>query len=321
MISTAFDVTAITKALSEALSYITEQVFGESNLRPVEPMKWIAENGVQAKLVQRYESVNTDLKNLPELKAWAKKTAGELNAILAEHGFSIRLEPWQEDPHHFGVVAIYDITIEWLVTGQTINEDTGERHWLPKSHKPAFRLPAGDAELEFFRIGGEVVVKIPGKVDGDFLCLTLADRQLTQFDLLERVEQLRGQMGSANQIFEFGGAVLPNIVFDTGTEGLDISWLVGLWTEDAAGDSWEITQAKMQAKFAMGAKGARAKVAVAIGLERSFTMVVRPKPDYIADNDLVIWMERDSVSSEPFFVAYVPSAEFADHTVELNEID
>ena len=238
---------------------------------------------------------------------------------MAEHGFSIRLDPWEESPNKFGVVAIYDITIEWLVTGLTINIGTGDKYWLPRSHKPAFRLPADEAQLEFYRIGGEVVVKIPGKNQGDYLCLTYADRILEQFDLLERVEQLRSQMGRTNRIFDFGGVVLPNIVFDTGSDGLDISWLIGLITMDAAGDPWVVVQAKMQAKFAMGPKGARAKVAVAIAMTRECVMT--PKPDYVADHNLIIWMERDSFPNEPFFVAYVLAAEFADHTVDLKEID
>lgn len=321
MKSVAFDVTALTKALNEAVGFITDLVFAESGLKPIEPMKWVAHNGMQNMLVRKYQAVSADLKNLPELQAWAKKTAEELNKILEEHHFSIRLDPWQESRDRFGVVAIYDITIEWLVTGQTDIPNTHDKYWLPVSNKPAFRLAADDAQLQFFRIDGNVVLKIPGKVKGDFLCLTIADRPLEDFELLGKAERLRARMARAVQIDDFAGAVLPNIVFDTGTEGIDISWLVGLETTDAFGGSWEVIQAKMQAKFAMGPKGARARVAVAIGMRFLSIVMEPPKRDYIADHDLVIWMERDGVSSEPFFVTYVPKDEFADHTVGLDEID
>jgi len=313
MISTAFGVSAMTKALEEAIAYITKQVFEESGLMPSGPMQWVPLNEKQSKLMQRYRAVSADLSNLSELKAWAETTAEELNQILAEHDFSMRMEPWQEDPNHFGVVVIYDIRIKWLVTGPTADGHTGTEFHLPESNKPAFWLSEEEADLSFFRVDRKIIVKIPVEREGDYLCLTRADKPLAQFDLLAEVERLRNEMNKSLPVFDYDGVVLPNIVFDTGPDGIDISWLVGLKTEDAVGNPREVVQAKMQAKFTMGPKGARPMCST-VSLDAI-------RPDYVADHNLLVWIERDGVLSEPLFVAYVSTDEFAHHTIGLDKMD
>lgn len=313
----AFDVTALTKALLEAESFITVLVQKETGLVPKGRMKWTAVNDTQIQLMRRFEAVEKDLSQMPELKAWAKETAEELNAILAEHGFSIRLEPWEKSSDKFGVVAIYDITIEWPVEGK-VADDEGEPYRIQSNGKPAFRLDGERNQIEFHKVNGRIVVKIPGKKAGDCLCFAKAEKPLEQFALLQETEGLRRAMSRSTRVYDFEGLIMPNIVFDT-KDSLKIDWLIGLFVTDAAGDNWYVTQAKMQAKFALGRKGARAKVAVAIGMTRE--CFVMPKPDYIADHDLIIWMEREGVESEPYFVAYVERKDFADHQVELDEIN
>lgn len=314
----AFDVTAITKALLEAEAFITAKVKSETGMVPKGRMQWVATNENQVQLMRRFQAVQKDLPRLPELQAWAKETAEELNAILEEHGFSIRLDPWQKSPDKFGVVAIYDITIEWLVEGAVTNS-AKEPYIIPGNGKPAFRLDGEKNEIWFYELKDRVVIKIPGKRRGDFLCLTKASGALEQFTLLKEVESLRKQMTIDELVMSYGGAVLPNIVFDT-KDTLKIDWLIGLHATDAAGSPWVVKQAKMQAKFALGRKGARGKVAVALQFERMAISMHTPPPDYVVNHDVIIWMERDGVS-EPYFVAYVTMNDFADHQVELNEID
>lgn len=314
----AFDVTAITKALVEAEKFITALVVKETGMEPKdEPMVWRPVNGTQVQLMRRFDMVRSDLAGLPELQAWAKDTAEELNAILELKGFSIRLEHWEKSPDKFGVVAIYDITIEWLEEGAVADEDTGQAYIL-SGNKPAFRLDSTGAGVRFYKVGGRIIAKIPGKKSGDYLCITKTERDLDQFELLGLAETLRLAMTDRTSVYDFGGIVMPNIVFDVQP---DISWLIGLNSLDFAGSPWVVTQAKMQAKFAMGRLGAHAKVAVALGFERCVMVPEPKKPDYIVDHDVVIWMERDNVGSVPFFVAYVTKDEFADHQVELTEID
>ena len=313
---TAFDVTALTKALVEVEGFITALVEEDTGLKPAGKLQWTAVNPQQMELVRRFEAVSADLPHLPELQAWARETAEHLNEILEEHGFSIRLVPWAKSPNRFGVVAIYDISIEWLQEGAVANKE-GVPYTIPSNGRPAFRLDMLANRLRFYRVKGRTIVKIPGQKAGDWLCLTSTDRPLEQFHLLREVESLRRAMVPETSIYDFGGAVLPNVIFDTGT-GLNIEWLIGLYLTDAAGDDWTIIQARMQAKFAFGRKGARAKVGVGVGVTRIGGSL--PMPDYVVDHDVIFWMERDGVPSEPFFVAYVERREFADHQVELSEL-
>ena len=321
-VAAAFDVYALSKALREALAEIVTRIESQTKQKIISEICWTAINDDQNSLIGYYEIIDDEeFTTLDELQAWVRDTAEELNEILAEHGFSIRLEAWQKSPGRFGVVAIYDITIEWWVTGETTDDD-GESYEF--DGRPFFHLPDPEAGLEFYEVNGRVIVKIPGKRDGDYLCLTLADRQYEQFELIAEAKRLRALAVPPNRSYEYGGVVMPNVLFDSEQDNpIDISWLIGLQAnltiEDGTVRSWIVKQAKMQAKFAMGPKGARAKVAVALGLECLGISI--PVPDYIANHDLLVWMERDGVETAPFFVIYVPKESFADHTVDLSEID
>ncbi|KXK10408.1 MAG: hypothetical protein UZ22_OP11002000800, partial [Microgenomates bacterium OLB23] len=257
-----------------------------------------------------------ELAKLPELEAWAKDTAEELNAILEEHGFSIRLTAWQKAPGKFGVVALYDITLKWLVEGET------ESEWgMPYEHdgKPFFRLPLYEAELGFYETTDAVVGMIPAK-NGDVMCFTRAPKPLEQFELLAEAERWHTMLMNHSLLIvgKYNGLRFPNILYNSEKDGpIDISWLCGLHTTDATDQGWRVAEALMQAMFAVGPKGARAKVAVAVAME-SFS--IGGPTDYVADHDLLIWLKRPNLDL-PYFVAYVPKEAFADHTVGLEEID
>lgn len=310
---TAFDVYALTKAFLEADEWIARLIKEELGMEPVGPVQWVPENDGQRQLVRYFEYTRDEVDKLPELNAWARTTAEELNQILAEHGFSIQLESWQPSPDRFGVVAIYDITINWLEEGSITDDDGNERR-LPNG-RPAFRLGDG-AEVEFYRTrNGQVVVRIPGEDTNDAVYLTKADQPLEQFELLAEAEQLSRETARARYTNDFGGILMPNVLMDVKPEIAE--WLVGFSGTDAAGSPWTVMQALMQVKFALGPKGARAKVAVAIEFSRSVAR--EPGPDYVVDHDILVWMERPDLST-PFFAAYVPMSEFADHQVGLDEI-
>jgi hypothetical protein len=332
----AFDINAISKALKEVEVFIIKML-AERGLTPVSKPQWVAipGNEEQGKFTQRFEAVAADLSEFEELEAWARWTAEECNAILEKHGFSIRLEPWADDGCHFGVVAIYDLSIIWLVKGATNTEKDGSGDNYELSNgKPAFRLPADKAQIAFYKlVDGRTIVSIPGKREGDRLCLVKTDKEVRDFELLETVEAYRRQIAgtdlfegetAAEYCHDYGGLIAPNIVFDTGEDGWSIEWLVGLAIRIKLGDDipdevWEVAQAKAQAKFAMGPKGARARVAVSVGMR--MTAVWEPKPDYVVDHDVVLWMERASISTGPLFVVCVIMDDYADHTVGLEEID
>ena len=310
----AFDVYALSKAFIEADSFIASLILKETGMVATGPVEWHPENEGQRKLVRYFETTRGEVGLLPELNAWARTTAEELNVILREHGFSIQLEAWEPSPDRFGVVAIYDITILWVQEGKTTDDEGNERR-LPND-KPAFRLDGEGAELEFFQLrNGQVVIRIPGEGTEDTVYLTRADRPLEQFELLEEAERLSQETSKGEHCWEYGGVLMPNVLMDVKPEISE--WLVGFTGTDAAGSAWTVMQALMQIKFALGPKGARAKVAVAIAA-KSFCISF-PDPDYVVNHDLVIWMERPSLST-PFFAAFVSKDEFADHQVGLDEI-
>lgn len=312
MNTTAFDVITLVKALKEAESFIAQILREEASLEGLRRLQWQPINDKQTQFMQRFDRVWPELARFPELQAWARWTAEEINQILADHGFSIRLDPWQNDRIRFGVAAIYDLTVKWLVKGRE-TDSVGQPYRI--NERPAYRLPAEEAQVQFINLGDAPVIRIPGQNAGDYVCITRADERLDGFRLLTEVERLRREVAHAWLINKWGGVVLPNVLFDT---EVDVSWLVGLHTSDETRTPWAVEQAKMQAKFAMGPEGARANVAAAIAVKRG--AIELPKPDYVIDHDVVLWFEREGVAPEPLFSAYVPLNEFARRVVGLDEI-
>lgn len=329
-----FDVTTITKALSHALVTIEEKLDKEG-LVLTSPLQWQEQlsqpNPKQTEIIAYFKVVNPSLKNLPELKAWASNNVDKLNRILSEHGFSIKLRPWQ-GTNTFGVVAILDLTMKWLVRGDEFVY--GDKRYLIDD-KPAFRLDGKQNQISFSRVEGlnTPLVKIPTQTPGDFLCLVKAEsgpvKQFQIFDEIERLSRLSVPYGYYNS--PYSGVILPNIRVD---QQVDISWLIGLWTTDLnkvkpkgkdanhsyLPSDWTISQALMQAKFALGAEGARAKTAVAIAVTRTIMASADLKIDYIVNHDVYIWMTRFSMPEVPLFVAYVPKDEFSQTPVSLDSI-
>lgn len=317
MTAAAFDITTLVRALIEANDLIKQIIVEERGFIPEGDLEWHPVNQgqpghtEQVMFVQHFKPVNADLPNFGELKAWARWTAEECNKILTEHGFTIRLEAWPYDRQTFGVVAIYDLTIKWLVKG-SIKNDLGYPYLINK--RPAFHLGVSEAQISFYDVGrGQPLVRIPGQKSGDYVCLIKWIRPLTGFELLDEVERLRAHLRTRRTLYQWGGVILPNILLD---EEVDISWLKSLWTKDETGQIWWVSQAKMQAKFALGPEGARARVAAAMAVTREAVSI--PRPDYVVDDNIILWMERDSVTSVPLFSAYVPKDNFATQTVGLD---
>lgn len=73
----AFDVTALTKALTEASTFIAK-ILAEEGLNLQEEIRWqpvpttSPGHAEQILLMQRFQAVQRELHKFPELKAWAK---------------------------------------------------------------------------------------------------------------------------------------------------------------------------------------------------------------------------------------------------------
>ncbi len=284
--STAFGTLTIVKALESAEAFIGEI------------LTWNAVNPTQQKLMARFATIRSALPLIPTLQGWARKTAEELNQILVEHGFDIRLNTWPGDGNTFGVVAINDFTVEWLVVGQT-EEDWGDRE-ITINGKPAFRLK-NDAGVEFLQASrhDELVVKIPTKT-GDVVYITKYDRSLTGFEILDTIERLRATLIPAFRAY-YEGVNIPMVKLGL---HVDIGWLVGLWTQ-AGVDVWRIAQALQEVKFAMNQYGARVVEATAVA-------VMKGMPNYYTvDGPFLIWIERVGVPV-PLFMAHVTEENWMD---------
>lgn len=294
----AFDITTIVKALKEAETMIATIKHDEGELSD-DAIEWLGRNEAQAALVAKMPAVVKDLPKFGELQAWARWTAEEINAILKTHGFEIRLNPWPNDRRTFGVAAIYDLILKWLMKG----DNSFKIH-----DKPAFRLAASKAGVRFYD-AGSLLISIMTETD-DIVYIAPAKRTpSTVFELYEIIEHLRAKRTNARPVHRWGGLVLPNVCFD---QEVDLTWLIGL----AAGN-WSVSQAKMQAKFALGPKGARARVATAMSVTRTFG--VEKVEDYVVDHDFILWVEREGVKSTPLFSAFVSLDEFADREVDIDE--
>ena len=286
--STAFGTLTIVKALVEAEKFIRK---GE--------LTWNPGNVHQQELMSRFAAIRNALPLVPTLEGWARETAEELNQILAEHSFDIRLNPWPDDGNTFGVVAINDFTVLWRVVGQTV-EDWGSRRLITINGKPAFRLKY-DAGVEFLESDhlDEPVVKIPTET-GDVVYITKYSRSPDGFRLLESIEQLRGNLTPARRA-HYEGVNIPMVKLGL---HINIDWLVDLWTQ-AGVDTWRIAQALQEVKFAMNQFGARVKETTAVA-------VMRGMPNYYeVDGPFLIWIERAGVPV-PLFMAHVTEDNWMD---------
>lgn len=318
--ASAFDVTTLVKALHEASGFIARILKEEQGVTVIRPAGWQvdpqAPSGVQERqrgFLERFQAISGELNEFDELQAWARWEADELNNILADHGFSIRLDPWPDDRRTFGVVAIYDLVVKWFLKGEIGHFVAG----MPD--RPAYRLSRKNHGVHFYKVdGSEPLIVIPGQRQGDYVAV-IKHPQLEGFQLLSKVEELRQVLKTEYPRNDYDGVIMPNVLFN---QEVDISWLQGMWkseSEDRLGWAWRVSQAKMQAKFALGPEGARAKVASAAGIMRTLSIEM-PQPDYQLNGDFIVFFGRRSVPSEPLFSAWIPKEEFARRTVGLDEI-
>lgn len=284
--SKAFGIYTIGKALKGAEEFIRQ---GE--------LTWHATNNPQGKLVGSLPALRNALPQLPTLKAWARPTAEELNQILAQEKFNIRLQPWQADGNTFGVVAINDVKVSWLVTGQT--HESGSTKPFTIKNKPSFRLKL-DAGIKFLQARGqqEPVVRIP-TATGDLVHILCCPREVVGFELLEMVQDIRPTLREARSYYE--GVNIPMVKLQ---QQVKIDWLLGLYTQVGL-DTWQITQALQEIIFGMNQYGARVKEATAIAVTRGL-------PDYYTvDSSFLIWIERQGLPF-PLFTAYITEDDWAD---------
>ncbi len=224
--SKTFDLAGIVKALIAA----TDWVHGD--LRGWQPVPQADKTDRQLELLRRLEAISFDLPRIPELKAWAAMSADEINAILKREGFEIKLLPWPIDGRNFGVVAILDVTVEWIEAGDGAKEirrrtaDGQYDHTTPAY--PAFELSAHQNRLECLTVSGsdQPLVRIPTK-SGDVVCIHVTpDAGLDTFGLYDAVARISAAARPDPDTYaKVLDVTIPKVKL---RQQVDISWMEGM---------------------------------------------------------------------------------------------
>jgi len=282
--------TSVCAPILKGLLAIEEHVKGLSS-------PWQTTNPDQAAFLSQIYPYREELKALApdELKVWAKETAQELNAILAEHGYEIRLRPWPANEGSFGVVSILDCLAEWFIPGD-VTEIMHKGDTYPAvdlRHRTHYwDSPRHDHQL----LGIEAQ-------HGYEVWMTLADEPLAGLDLIEKVQQIRTSMHAVSRQGDKVHATFPMVTL---CHEVNIEWLVGLSAQGNDGAPVIITQALQETRFRMNEFGARAQSAVGMGTMRGMTQT----HNIVIDQPFYLWLVKDDqrgghTENFPIFAAYI----------------
>ncbi len=207
------------------------------------PGQWSASSPEQEEFLGKLGALTETIAMLPDFfYAAASKTAGPVNAFLAEHGFAGNLR--EAGPQSLYAAAVLDLLVEWSSPGTatTIRAGRiGSREW------PAVRLKKGQ-----FRVDGSVLspeVK-PGPI---------YVRMCESASLDEGLAAIVGLDLSAPD-WDYGVAFFPMVSLDV---EVDASKMIGLRNGD-----WTVDQAFARAKLRLDPKGAHAQAAAAMAATR-----------------------------------------------------
>ena len=253
-------------------------------------------------LAEFFGGLRQVLDKIKEITGIASWDAAVINRFLSDHGFSITLEPF--DDQTFGVASVLDLMVEWVTEGirTTIRSSRLAQEY------PAVRLTDG---VNFARADSHPhpIAAVSTK-SGDLVMMTKLDQMPPgEFGLVD----LAGALTKEGEYVydEFGGLVFPMVDLN---QEVDLSWLLGLWTVGDDGKRATITQAKQQNKLRMNEKGARAQSAAAVAVTRECISI--PKPDMVIDGPFLVWFVRlelgDPQRYIPLFVALVTEADWCD---------
>lgn len=245
--------------------------------------QWITSTDKQKEFLDKFLSKTEESNSVKDIQTKASQQVEVLNSFLEENGFSIRLDPFA-DPRDFGVVSIMNVLVNWLTEGQSTTLSVADKEY------PAVYLTDDDG-VAFYTSDTHKypVVKISTK-ENDFVCMTIADKQYTAEELLDKVTSLKSMQPS----YDYDRITFPKISLDREE---DISWLLGM-SQSVGNDYCSISQALQQTKFKMNEKGARAESAVALGV--AFECCMMPKEEVVIDKPFIVWIEREGLSMPLF---------------------
>jgi hypothetical protein len=254
---------------------------------------WVATNPDQEAFLRVFFATRADLELLSaeELRSWASGDATELNAVLEREGFAIRIPAL--GPSEFGVLSILDVLVEFVREGERATVTYEGMTY------PAVRLAAAGIVIPAGVDHDEPVVLL-ATTSGDRICMTVADRPRSGFDLLARIEVLRAGLGAIDA--PAGSVVFPMVDLSQEEE---LGWLVGMHTD--GDDPYAVSHGAQQTKFRMDTRGARVESAAVVAVR---VMAAIPR-DLVIDRPFFCWVERDGVRA-PILAAYVDREHWAD---------
>ncbi len=273
--------------MSEVLSITTIVGALEAASEFAGPVNYRGQNDQQNWLLKRYAKYKNALPDIDELETWAKKSAEEINEILEQRGFNIRLAHWDPDPRLFGTLGILDLTLTWLVPGKSTT--------IKDKAFPAFSHESRTLG-ETFSINDhdEPIIKL-ATLNEDVVSITKSKKPLNEFEMVETVERLR--RASIVTTHNFERVVVPKINF---VKEVDIDWIIGM-ESGVDPDVIEVVAAKQEVRFGMNEIGARVKEASAFAMiGRAITVEV---PTYVVDEPFLLWVDRPGLEI-PIFQAW-----------------
>ncbi len=251
-------------------------------------------NAMQERFLKEfYEASRSDLSRFSEdeIESIASTKSDEMNKWLEKRGFSIKLNPFDEDG--FGVASMLSILGEWAKKGAKYSVKTEDGVYYPG-------VKMTNYGLGFYRIpdSEHMIIEIETR-GSDRVYLMMAEAGPTDLDLVEQVENIRKKMRPVES--EYSGVAFPKIDLDMKAE---IDWLLHLRLQ-VRGESlpyYQIVQALQQTKLKMNEIGFHVKSAVAMGAILSAPLK-RAEP-YVINRPFLMWIERPQFA-KPLFAVYL----------------
>ncbi len=245
----------------------------------------------QNEAVRLYLELRELVSGVPELATIASFNHEEVNRFLREKGLDIQLGPFNDMT--FGTAAVTDIGMKWTEEAKRGEILVGSTRVPSFVTKPTFLL-SSDA-----RHDRSSTFWIKTQTD-DLVGVAMAPRPSDPEELLaatlERM-QLTKRCTSPCEV------ELPMVDLNLQP---DVSYLVGMSTQEASGNEARISQALMQAIFRMNHLGARSLTGMAMAVTRSFTA---PPPRITFDQPFLAWIERPGLPV-PLAAYYIEQADW-----------
>lgn len=260
--------------------------------------QWMCVNDKQTHFIENFFSKKSELSQLDEkeLRSWVSTDHTELNTIARNNGFNIAFEPFRDT--EFGALSILDVAVQWVEKGTIENISHNNIAYKAAQLKNNFSV--------FETKQYPYPVAAIKTQSNDVVYMTLADKPLQEFALLQKINDIKEYIASA-QPTPYDYVRFPQVSLD---QQVDISWLLDMQCPNKNGGlNWKISQAMQQTKFKMDGKGAHVESAVAITFQRMIACVTLPVKRLVIDQPFYVWIERPGCSI-PVFAGYIDTTDW-----------